>query len=103
MERVSFVLKIDPSDYEEYVLRHQQVYPELEEQFAEVGIKSYHIFFHEGTLYAYMLVDDFDAAMQRLAIHPSNVKWQAFMSDLLKPWENGEMVKRIPKVYSFET
>lgn len=64
--------------------KHKLEDPELESLFAEDVSKCYHIYFHEGTLFAYMLVDNIDYAMSRLAEHPVNVKWQAFFSDLLK-------------------
>jgi L-rhamnose mutarotase len=101
MEHVSFVLKIDPQDTEEYVKRHEKVDPELEKKFSEVGIQRYHIFNHEGTLFAYMEVEDFDYAMEQLAQDPANQKWQVYMSDMLKSWENGEKVKRIPEAYRY--
>lgn len=101
MEHVSFVLRIDPERVEDYKKRHERVDPELEAQFNAVGIHRYHIFFHEGTLFAYMEVEDFDKAMKQLAGHPANVKWQAFMSDMLLAWENGQTMKVIPEMYQF--
>lgn len=101
MEYVSFVLKIDPSHKDEYVERHKNVDPELEAQFREVGIHRYHIFFCDGLLFAYMEVDNFEQAMSQLADHSANVKWQAYMSDLLQEWESGSKVKRIEEVYRF--
>jgi L-rhamnose mutarotase len=102
MEHISFVLQIDPANEAEYRRRHEQVDPELEAQFAVVGIKRYHIFFHEGMLFAYMEVEDFDKAMTALSQNPANLRWQDFMSDLLKSWETGDKVKVIPEVYRYE-
>ncbi|OXM86200.1 L-rhamnose mutarotase [Paenibacillus rigui] len=101
MEHISFVLQIDPKDYEAYKERHERVYPELEAKFAEVGIHSYHIYYHEGTLFAYMLVEHFDDAMRQLEQDPANLRWQEYMKDMLLPWDNGSTVKRIPGMYSF--
>lgn len=101
MEQVSFVLHIDPSHVEEYKKRHQQVYPELEAEFARVGIHRYHIFFHEGVLFAYMEVDDYKSAMEQLSSHPANTKWQQYMSDLLLDWDEGVKQKDLEEVYRF--
>ncbi len=102
MEHKAFVLKIDPSQVEEYKKRHARVDPELEQQFAAAGIHRYHIFFHDdGTLFAYMEADNFDKAMAQVADHPANQKWQAFMSDMLKLWENGGTSKVIPEMYRY--
>jgi L-rhamnose mutarotase len=101
MQHVSFVLKIDPKDMDAYKKRHEKVDPELERKFSDVGIHRYHIFFHEGTLFAYMEVENFDAAMRQLADDPSNLKWQHYMSDMLQAWEDGSMVRTIPEMYRF--
>ncbi len=102
MEHVSFVLKIEPDRVEEYKARHEKVDPELEAEFKNVGIQRYHIFFHEGTLFAYMEVENFEEAMKKLDAHPANTKWQKFMADMLLDWENGEKVMSIPEMYRFE-
>jgi L-rhamnose mutarotase len=101
MEYVSFMLKIDPADKEEYVRRHQAVYPELEQAFGEAGIRRYQIFYNEGTLFAHMEVNDFKKAMKQVAESPANVKWQQFMSDMLLSWEDGSKRKDIEEVYRY--
>ena len=101
MEHISFALQIDPKDAEAYKKRHEQVDPELEEQFRNVGIYSYHIFFHEGTLFAYMAVENFEQAMAALQEHPANIRWQAKMSDMLQTWENGSNIKILTPMYYF--
>ncbi|MEI7026044.1 L-rhamnose mutarotase [Paenibacillus sp. y28] len=101
MEQVSFVLRIRPERYGEYVKRHKAVYPELEEGFTAAGIHHYRIYYHEGTWFATMTVTDYSGAMQDLETHPANVRWQPFMSDLLLPWEDETKVKLISEVYRF--
>jgi L-rhamnose mutarotase len=101
MEYRSFLLRINFKDAEDYLKRHQQVYPELEEQFRLAGIQSYHIYYHEGILFAHMCVENFDKAMTQIGSHPANLKWQAFMSDMLIPWGNRENIKMIPNMYTF--
>lgn len=101
MEHVAFVLRIDPSRMEEYKKRHEHVDPELEAEFRNIGIHRYHIFFHEGTLFAYMEVEDYEKAMNHLADHPADRRWQEKMADLLLPWEDGKTQKVIPEMYRF--
>ena len=103
MERISFVLNIDPNRVEEYVERHSRVDPELEQLFKIVGIQHYRIFHHQGLLFALMEVENYDSAMSRLHDHPANVKWQAYMADMLIPWEDGETTKPIREVYRFDS
>lgn len=103
MERVSFVLHIDPKDQKEYIERHQAVYPELLQAFREVGIHTYSIFLHEGTLFAYMEVDHYQSAMDQLAVHPANQRWQTFMSDMLIANPQGTTSEVIPEVFHYHS
>lgn len=103
MERVSFVLNIRPEDRDEYIKRHEAVYPELLQAFGEVGISTYSIFLHEGTLFAYMEVEDYRKAMDTLAEHPANKRWQAYMSDLLIVNEHGSTSRDIPEVFHYHS
>ncbi|MDN4618229.1 L-rhamnose mutarotase [Paenibacillus sp. PsM32] len=103
MERVSFVLHIDPQDQAQYIERHQAVYPELLQAFGEVGIHTYSIFLHEGTLFAYMEVDNYQEAMDQLAVHPANQRWQQFMADMLIPNQQGTTSEVIPEVFHYHS
>lgn len=102
MQRVSFLLNIREEDQQEYIERHKAVYPELLQAFGEVGIHTYSIFLDRGNLFAYMEVEDYDAAMKKLDQHPANIRWQSFMSDLLIPHQEGGTSKRIPEVFHYE-
>ncbi|WP_322905979.1 L-rhamnose mutarotase [Paenibacillus campi] len=102
MERVSFVLNIQPEDRDEYIRRHQAVDPELLAAFGQVGIRTYSIFLHDGALFAYMEVDNYRQAMETLATHLANTRWQAYMSDLLLINEQGTTSQDIPEVFHYE-
>jgi L-rhamnose mutarotase len=101
VEHISFVLRIDPNREEEYIERHKRVYPELEEAFGRAGIHRYHIYFHEGILFAYMLVDNFETAMEQLEHHRANINWQQYMEDMLIPWDHGAKIKVIREAYRY--
>ncbi|MDQ0338700.1 L-rhamnose mutarotase [Caldalkalibacillus uzonensis] len=102
MERVAFVLRIREKDQQEYIKRHQAVYPELLRAFEDVGIKTYSIFMDGGTLFAYMEVENFNEAMAKLERHEANIRWQKYMSDLLIQHHDGGTIKVIPEVFHFE-
>ena len=102
MGRFGFKLTIQPGAEEEYLLRHQTVYPELLQAFREVGIKTYSIFMDGLTLFAYMEVDDFETAMETLNKHPANIKWQKFMSDILIKDASGLTMQVLPEVFFFK-
>lgn len=103
MERVAFLLKIDPKNQDEYIQRHQNVYPELLQAFEEVGIATYSIFLHEAYLFAYMEVEDFQQAMKKLEENEANQRWQQFMSDILIKHHEGKTILEIPEVFHFES
>lgn len=102
MERVGFILKIDRKDQKEYIKRHQAVYPELLQAFQEVGISTYSIFMHDEYLFAYMEVEDYQQAMEKLSQNEANQRWQSFMSDMLIKHHNGQTTLEIPEVFHFE-
>ncbi|WP_017812186.1 L-rhamnose mutarotase [Paenibacillus shenyangensis] len=103
MQRVSFVLNIRPEDHEEYIRRHEAVYPELLQAFGEVGIRTYSIFLHGGTLFAYMEVEDYEQAQVQLANHEANQRWQTYMSDLLIVNAEGSTSQVIPEVFHYHS
>ncbi|MBM7568834.1 L-rhamnose mutarotase [Paenibacillus sacheonensis] len=103
MEHISFALRIDPANIEEYIRRHDNIDPELEAAFARYGIKQYHIFhMGDGTLFAHMQVENHEEAMRGIAATPANETWQRHMADLLLPWENGQLSKPLRAAYAFE-
>lgn len=103
MERVAFLLKIDPKDQEEYIERHKNVYPDLLQAFEEVGISTYSIFLHDSYLFAYMEVEDYQEAMKKLEENEANQRWQEFMSDILIKHNGEKTVLEIPEVFHFQS
>ncbi|MCY0880812.1 MAG: L-rhamnose mutarotase [Firmicutes bacterium] len=101
MEIFSFKLQIREGSENEYVRRHQAVYPELLKAFGENGIKTYNIFMDGTTLYAYMEAKDIESALKAIQFHPANIQWQKFMSDILIADENGITMTKLTNVFSF--
>jgi L-rhamnose mutarotase len=104
MARHFFKLQCKPGTEIEYVERHKHVFPDLIEAFRRVGIQSYSIFMQYNRLYAYMEVDDYEAAMRELANDPANVRWQAYMKDMMIPsGKDGSIVEVVDnEVFFFE-
>lgn len=103
MERVSFVLRIKPKDYKEYVERHRNVYPDLERTFKEVGIVTYSIFYHKGYLFNYMETENYEHTMNALTVYPVYARWQKFMSDMLSKNKDRSVSVMAPEVYHFHS
>jgi L-rhamnose mutarotase len=99
IQRASFVLRIAPERFEEYVGRHRGVYPELLQAFREVGFRTYSIFYHGGLLFNYLEAEDFEISMKKLSAYPAYVRWQEFMSDMLLRIEGESVSVMIPEVF----
>lgn len=101
MARGGFKLTIRPGTEAEYKERHQRVYQELLDEFQAYGITTYSIFMDGCTLFAYMEAADIERVFAQLAETPANMRWQAFMSDILVPGENGETMQPLEEVFFF--
>ena len=87
MERVAFLLGIEPGNEAEYKRRHDEIWPEMAEALTRAGARNYSIFFDtDGTrLFAYLEAEpDFKTFVQRINIDPVNARWQEHMQDILR-------------------
>ena len=87
MERVAFLLGIEPGNEAEYKRRHDEIWPEMAEALTRAGARNYSIFFDtDGTrLFAYLEAEpDFETFVQRINIDPINARWQEHMQDILR-------------------
>jgi L-rhamnose mutarotase len=85
MARKAFRLRIKAGKEELYDREHRQVWPELLAKLKEVGISRYSIFRRGQDLVLVMDVENFDAAWDKLALEPINLKWQEKMSAIFEP------------------
>jgi L-rhamnose mutarotase len=86
VERYGFLLRIRPGMRDEYVRRHDALWPEMAEALRRAGARNYSIFFDvDGErLFAYLEAEpDVATYLRRIAADPVNARWQAHMSDLL--------------------
>jgi L-rhamnose mutarotase len=97
MKRYIFMMECKPGSEAVYRERHKNVHPELLQALKEVGVQNYSIFMDGNKLYAYMEVDNFHEAMEKLETNPANIKWQKFMSDILAMGEGNN-----PKMHLVE-
>lgn len=103
MQRACFRLRIRPDRLDEYVRRHQAVWPEMLHALKESGWNDYSLFLApDGTLIGYVEVtDSIDAAQARMARMDVNARWQAQMTDFFEgldgsaPDEGFELLEEI--------
>lgn len=79
MARVCFQLQVRPDRFDEYVRRHEAVWPEMLRAIADAGRRNYSLFLRDdGMLIGYYETDDDDAASAAaLAADPRTAAWEA--------------------------
>jgi L-rhamnose mutarotase len=68
----------------EYLKRHDELWPELEQLLKETGIQEYSIFLDPGTgsLFGVLKIKD-ENALDNLPSHPVMKRWWAYMKDIM--------------------
>ena len=84
MTQYAWVLEVRPGYEEEYVRRHQEIWPEMVEALGEAGISNYSIFRHGLTLIGYFETDDIEKTQEYLANSETNQRWSEWMDPIMK-------------------
>ena len=78
MARVCFQLQVRPELLDEYVRRHEAVWPEMLRAIADAGRRNYSLFLRDdGLLIGYYETDDDAASAEALAADPRTAAWEA--------------------------
>jgi L-rhamnose mutarotase len=84
MERVAFIMHInDEKDAEEYLRRHDEIWPEMVEALRGAGIRNYSIYRQGTTLFAYLECEDFARMAATLRDDPVNQRWGQYMRPMM--------------------
>ena len=85
MERFTWKAFILPGMLEEYIKRHDEIWPELSELIRQSGVSDYSIFLDEETniLFAVQKQSG-DQSSQDLGTNPVVRKWWDYMSDIME-------------------
>jgi len=96
LERICFILKLRPERVEEYVGRHRDVWPEMQNALRDTGWGNYSLFLAPGgLLVGYLETVDFDKALQKMKALEVNERWQAEMVPFFESsGENADDVMR---------
>ncbi|HKH39892.1 MAG TPA: L-rhamnose mutarotase [Rubrobacter sp.] len=84
MTQHAWVLEVGPGYEEEYMRRHQEIWPEMVEALREAGIRNYSIFRHGLTLLGYFETDDIEKTREYLANSETNQRWSEWMDPIMK-------------------
>ena len=84
MQRVAFIMHVKEGKEEEYIRRHQEVWPEELEEMKRAGIHKMSIFMRERELFLYMEVQDYAEATRLLAESPTSLRWEEYMAPIME-------------------
>jgi L-rhamnose mutarotase len=103
VERVCFRLAVRPDLIDEYVRRHRDVWPEMQQALRETGWHNYSLFLDEdGTLIGYFETPDLDAALRGMDGRDVNERWQADMAPFFAGLQESRpdlAFRRLPEIF----
>jgi L-rhamnose mutarotase len=79
-----WVLEVRPGYEDEYVRRHDTIWPEMLAALRAAGIRNYSIFRHGVTLLGYFETDDLQATIKALAASEVNRRWGEWMAPIMR-------------------
>jgi L-rhamnose mutarotase len=83
MECFAWKARVLPGKLEEYVRRHDEIWPEMSEVLDEAGISNYTIWTEGETLFGYYECDSVANAARVQADSPTVDRWNAYMKDVM--------------------
>lgn len=85
MQTHCFTMKLKPGFEKEYKIRHETIWPELQELLNESGIEEYYIYLDEKTktLFAFQKLKA-GHTTSSLPQNPIVKKWWAYMADIME-------------------
>lgn len=82
--KIAFKMKLKPGFKEEYIKRHEQIWPELAELLKANGIADYTIFLDEETNYLFGVQQQNGQSSQDLGSTEIVQKWWKYMADIME-------------------
>lgn len=104
MKRLAFKMHLCEGQKEEYIKRHNELWPELKTLLKDAGLSEYSIFLDEetNTLFAFQKVSG-EGGSQDLGKTEIVKKWWAFMADLMETNpDNSPISSELEEVFFME-
>ena len=103
MPRYCFHLQLRPERIDEYVERHQSVWPEMQDALRATGWRNFSLFLRsDGLLIGYVEADDFAASQAAMAALDVDTRWQAEMAPLFAGTTPAEGFPLLSEVFHLE-
>lgn len=104
MKRLAFKMHLDKGQKEEYIKRHNEIWPELKRLLKDAGVREYSIFLDEesNTLFAFQKVSG-DGGSQNLSETELVKLWWNYMADIMKTNpDNSPVTVELEEVFYME-
>jgi len=83
MERFAWKARLKPGKLEEYIKRHDMIWPEMSKVLDDAGIRNYTIWTDGDTLFGYYECDSAAFAARVQAQSPVVARWNEYMKDVM--------------------
>jgi len=84
MERFAWKARVLPGKLEEYIRRHDRIWPEMAEVLNEAGIRNYSIWNVGDELFGYYECDSVETASRIQAQSPVVESWNEYMKEVME-------------------
>ncbi len=83
MERFAWKARVLPGKLDEYIRRHDEIWPEMTKVLNDAGIRNYTIWTTGEELFGYYECDSVEYAAKVQATSPIVGKWNAYMKEVM--------------------
>jgi len=97
MQRRTFVLRLAEGMEQEYIRRHNEIWPEMISMLQQAGISNYSIWVWENMLIGYFQSDDLEKTDAFKAKCEVQKRWEAYMSDIISSRDKEGQLLSIPQ------
>jgi len=83
MQKRTFVLRLAPGMEQEYIRRHQAIWPEMVAMLRQAGICNYSIWLWRDLLFGYYQSEDLQRTDAVKAMSDVQARWSRYMADII--------------------
>lgn len=83
MQRVGIYFRLKPNMIDEYIRRHDNIWPEMTEALNKSGIHNYSIWNFEDKLFAYFETEGYNLSQEYLNENEVYTRWRKYMEDVI--------------------
>ena len=83
MERYAWKARVLSGKLEEYIMRHDTIWPEMLEMFKKANIRNYSIWNVDDEVFGYYECDSVEEAGKVQELSEVNARWDAYMKDVM--------------------